>query len=235
MEANPGMTSMRTPQHLLVRAQDDDSPLYLADGEGADDLSRFTRSLPLDDLGLGLTDALADRLTSWSRARPGGGSESRPTLRRHAEQGLEVAQALARCLGPQWVVRYWDDAYATDKFVCWGCRRLHWSLDEHDTPPYPLRITVEGEYKWHSLRAEGFGDFAPDDPAAGLDLSDELVADLYRWAADFDAGMEQYLNDRDDAKDDARRGELDLRGRDLAERVAREAGPARTVTYGGLA
>ncbi|WP_326667860.1 hypothetical protein [Streptomyces canus] len=47
--------------------------------------------------------------------------------------------------------------------------------------------------------------------------------------------MEQYLNDRDDAKDDARRGELDLRGRDLAERVAREAGPARTVTYGGLA
>lgn len=81
----------------------------------------------------------------------------------------------------------------------------------------------------------GFGDFAPDDPTAGLDLSDELVADLYRWAADFNAGMEQYLNDRDDAKDDARRGELDLRGRDLAERVAREAGPARTVTYGGLA
>ncbi|MET9791711.1 hypothetical protein [Streptomyces canus] len=229
------MTSMRASRHLLVRAQGDDSPLYLADQEGAENLSLFTRSVPLDDPGLGLTASLAEQLTSWSRTRPVGGSASRRTLRRYAKQGLEVAQTLARYLGPQWVVRYWDDAYATDKFVCWGCRRLHWSLDAHDTPPYPLRITVEGEYKWHPLRAEGFGDFAPDDPAAGLDLSDELVVDLYRWAADFDGGMEQYLNDRDDTKDDARRGELDLRGRDLAERVAREAGPARTVTYGGLA
>ncbi|MFK4102657.1 hypothetical protein ACI2L1_21750 [Streptomyces sp. NPDC019531] len=228
------MTWTPAPRHLLVRAQGDDSPLYLADDEGDDDLSRFTRSVPPDDPVLGLTDSLADRLTSWSRARPGAGA-SRQNLRRHAKRGLEVAQALARYLGPQWVVRYWDDAYATDKFVCWGCRRLHWSLDEHDTPPYPLRITVEGEYKWHPLRAGGFGDFAPDDPTAGLDLSDELVADLYKWAADFNAGMEQYLNDRDDVRDDERRRELDLRGRDLAARVAREAGPARTVTYGGLA
>ncbi|MFI6442443.1 hypothetical protein [Streptomyces sp. NPDC050759] len=229
------MTSMRTSRHLLVRARGDDSPLYLADEEGAEDLSRFTRSVPPDDPCLGLTESLAEQLTSWSRERPGGGAASRQSLRRYAKQGLEVAQALARYLGPQWVVRYWDDAYDTEKFVCWGCRRLHWFLYEHDTPPYPLRITVEGEYKWHPLRAEGFGDFAPDDPTAGLDLSDELVADLYGWAADFDAGMEQCLKDRDDAKDDARRRELDLRGRDLAERVAREAGPARTVTYGGLA
>jgi hypothetical protein len=64
---------------------------------------------------------------------------------------------------------------------------------------------------------------------------EELVADLCRWAAGFDAGMEQYLNDRDDVRDDERRRELDLRGRGLAARVAREAGPARTVTYGGLA
>ncbi|MER7568414.1 hypothetical protein ACGFWE_15505 [Streptomyces sp. NPDC048523] len=203
------MTWTPAPCHVLVRAQGDDSPLYLADEEGADALSRFTRSVALDDPGLGLTESLADRLTSWSRARPGGGSATRQTVRRHAKQGLEAAQALARYLGPQWVVRYWDDAYGTDKLVCWGCRRLHWSLEEHDTPPYPLRITVEAEYKWYPLRAEGCGDFA--------------------------AGMEQYLNDRDDAKDDARRGELDRWGRDLAERVAREAGPARTVTYGGLA
>jgi len=229
------MTSMRAPRHLLVRARGDASPLYRLGGEDDEDLSRFTRSVPLDDPGLGLTGALADRLTSWARARPGEGPVSRRNQRAHAKWGLEVAQALARYLGPQWVVRYWDDAYDTGKFVCWGCRRLHWSLDEHDTPPYPLRITVEGEYKWHPLRAEGFGDFAPDDPAAGLDLSDELVADLYRWVADFDAGMEQYLKDRDDANDDARRRELDLRGRDLAERMAREAGPAKTVTYGGLA
>lgn len=228
------MTWDPAPRHLLVRARGDDSPLYLADDEGDHDLTRFTRSVPLDDPVFGLTESLAGRLAAWARARPGAGA-SRQSLRRHAKQGLEVAQALARYLGPQWVVRYWDDAYETDKFVCWGCRRLHWSLDEHDAPPYPLHITVEGEYKWHPLRAEGFGDFAPDDPTAGLDLSDELVADLYRWAADFNAGMEQYLRDRDDARDDERRRELDLRGRDLAARVAREAGPARTVTYGGLA
>lgn len=228
------MTWDPAPRHLLVRARGGDSPLYLADDEGDDDLTRFTRSVPLDDQVLGLTEHLAGRLASWSRARPGAGA-SRQNLRRHAKQGLEVAQALARYLGPQWVVRYWDDAYDTDKFVCWGCRRLHWSLDEHDAPPYPLHITVEGEYKWHPLRAEGFGDFAPDDPTAGLDLSDELVADLYRWAADFNAGMELYLKDRDEVGDDERRRELDLRGRDLAARVAREAGPARTVTYGGLA
>ncbi|WP_326667859.1 hypothetical protein [Streptomyces canus] len=161
------MTSMRASRHLLVRAQGDDSPLYLADEEGAENVSRFTRSLPLDDPGLGLTASLAEQLTSWSRTRPVGGSASRQTMRRYAKQGLEVAQTLARYLGPQWVVRYWDDAYATDKFVCWGCRRLHWSLDAHDTPPYPLRITVEGEYKWHPLRADGFGDFAPDDPPPG--------------------------------------------------------------------
>ncbi|MFI1052386.1 hypothetical protein [Streptomyces griseoruber] len=182
-----------------------------------------------------MSEPLSDRLASWSRARPAAGFASHQPLRTHAKQGLETAQALARHLGPQWVVRYWDEARATMKFVCWGCRRLHWSLDEHDTPPFPLRITVEGEYKWYPLRAEGFGDFAPDDPAAGLDLSDELIADLYTWAADFNAGMEQYLKDRDDGKDDARRQELDLRGKDLAARVAREAGPGRTVTYGGLA
>ncbi|MFF1721047.1 hypothetical protein [Streptomyces sviceus] len=227
------MTWTQPPRQLLVRAQGDDTPLYFPDDD--EDLSRFTRSVPLDVPELGLTESLADRLASWSRARPVGGSASRQTLRRHAKQGLEAAQALARHLGPQWMVRYWDDAHGTDKFVCWGCARLHWSLDEHDTPPYPLRITVEGEYRWYPLRAEGLGDFAPDDPTAGLDLSDGLVADLYRWAADFDAGMEQYLKDRDDAKDDERRGALDLRGRDLAARVAREAGPARTVTYGGLA
>ncbi|MFJ4198057.1 hypothetical protein ACIP2Y_00240 [Streptomyces sviceus] len=226
---------MRAPRHLLVRARGDTSPLYLPGGEDDEDFSRFTRSVPLDDPGLGLTESLVDRLTSWARARPGEGPVPRRNQRAHAKRGLEVAQALARHLGPRWAVRYRNDAYATDTFVCWGCRRLHWSRDEHDTPPYPLRVTVEGEYRWHPLRAEGFGDFAPDDPAAGLDLSDELVADLYRWAADFDAGMEQYLRDRDEVKDDARRRELDLRGRALAARVAREAGPARAVTYGGLA
>src|SRR3954453_16367087 len=105
--SEPRMTSMRAPHHLLVRAQGDDSLLYLPDEEGTEDLSRFTRSVPLDDPWLGLTEFLGEQLTSWSRARPLRGSESRQTVRRRAKQGLEVAQALARYLGPQWVVRYW--------------------------------------------------------------------------------------------------------------------------------
>ncbi|MEV7130136.1 hypothetical protein [Streptomyces sp. NPDC093260] len=152
------------------------------------------------------------------------------------KQGLEAARSLARHLGPLWVVRYWDEGHGAAKFVCWGCDRLHWALDAHGTPPHhPLSITVVGEYKWPPLRAEGFGDFAADDPAAALGLSGELVADLYAWAADFDAGMELWLKDRDDEADDARREELDRRGRALTERVARELAPGRTVTYGGLA
>ncbi len=149
-------------------------------------------------------------------------------------RGLVLAQSLAARLGPRWVVRYWDGAYDTVKFVCWGCRRLHWSLDEHGTPSFPVRVTVEAEYKWYPLRADGFGDFAPDDSTAVMHLSEGLVADLYQWAKDFDTGMERYLRDRDDAADDVRRGELDLRGQELAERIARELGPARQVTYGVL-
>ncbi|MFF7766574.1 hypothetical protein ACFZC7_08630 [Streptomyces massasporeus] len=34
----------------------------------------------------------------------------------------------------------------------------------------------------HPLRAEGFAGFAPDDPAAGLRLPDDLVGAFRRWA-----------------------------------------------------
>ncbi|MEU6481409.1 hypothetical protein ABZ858_31970 [Streptomyces sp. NPDC047017] len=231
-------SSAAAPRHLLVRAAGDgDSPLLAAQDpeSGSDDLSGLTAPLPLDDPSLGLPGRLADRLSAWSRARPATGSAAREDVRRHAAEGLSAAQALARHLGPSWVVRYRDESHGTAKFLCWGCDRLHWSGDAHGTPPHPLALTVLGEYKWSPLRAEGFGDFAPDDPAAGLTLSDALVAELYTWSKDIDASMERYLNDRDEEADDARREELDRRGRSLAERVAHEAGPDRTVTYGGLA
>ncbi|MFI6765403.1 hypothetical protein [Streptomyces sp. NPDC050355] len=43
------------------------------------------------------------------------------------------------------------------------------------------------------------------------------------------------MKERDEDRDDARRRELDRRGKELAERVARELGPGRTVTYAGPA
>lgn len=47
--------------------------------------------------------------------------------------------------------------------------------------------------------------------------------------------MEVYLKDRNERADDVRREELDQRGRALADRVAGELAPGRTVVYGGLA
>ncbi|ARF53503.1 hypothetical protein [Streptomyces gilvosporeus] len=222
-------------RHLLVRAQGDRSPLYeLYAGLSADG-GDFTSSVPADDPDVDLADDVARGLVSWSTARPPGGFASRPQLRQHVEQGLTLAQAVAKHLGPAWVVRYWDEQHQAAQFVCWGCQRLDRTLDAHGDPPHPLRIVVVGEYKWFPLRAEGFGDFAPDDPAAALGLSDELIGDLYGWSADFDANMELYLKERDEDRDDARRRELARRGEELAERVARELGPGRTVTYAGLA
>lgn len=227
------MTWQQAPRRLFVRAYGDESPLYGPGDE--EDLSRRIGSFPLDAPELGLTDSLADRLTSWSRARTGTGTTSPQNLRRHAKQGLELARALARYLGPQWTVWYRDDARATDTLVCWGCGGPHQPLDEHDSPPYPLHVIVEGEFKWYPLRADGFGDFAPDDPVAGLDLSDELVTALYSWARDIDDTLNRELRDRVDGKyDDAWQRLFDT-GWDLARRVAHELGPARKVTYKGLA
>ncbi|MEV0276368.1 hypothetical protein AB0I22_08300 [Streptomyces sp. NPDC050610] len=223
------------PRHLLVRAQGDRSPLYASNDGLFADTSGFVRNVPVDHPALGLTHGdLARQLTTWSESRPPVGSAARPALREHVKKGLETAQAPARYLGPTWAVRYWDERHGTTKFACWGCLRPHWTLDPHDSPRHPLHITVEGEYKWHPLRAEGFGDFAPDDQAAALGLSEELVADLYAWAAEIDAAMETWLRNRDDAELEAAYERLRGDGSQLAERLGRELGPGRTVTYRGL-
>ncbi|MEW2302218.1 hypothetical protein AB0958_19940 [Streptomyces sp. NPDC006655] len=228
------MTPDSDPRHLLVRAGSGPSPLYTTDTGAIADIPDFTRQVPLDDPGLNLPGELADRLRTWNQAYPPGGFTDRPALRKHVKRGLETAQLLARHLGPVWVVRYWDEQHRTAKFLCWGCDRLHWTADAHGTPPHPLRVVVEGEYKWLPLRAEGFGDFAPDDPAAALGLSDDLVAALYQWAKDIDATMERWLKDRDDTERETTYARLDGVGRQLTERVARELGPGRTVAYGGI-
>ncbi|MFI6494538.1 hypothetical protein [Streptomyces sp. NPDC050564] len=205
------------------------------EGGTYEDIDAFTRNVPLDDSGLGLPEDLADALHSWSLSRPSGGSVSRPDVRKRVKLGLVAAQRLARHLGPSWAVRYWDERHSTSNRVCWGCDRLHWKHDSHSTPPHPVHITVEGEYKFGPLRSNGFGDFAPDDPAAALHLPDELVAGLYAWAAGIDNTLNLDVRDREDGKYDAEWQRLFREGMELARRVAHELGPARTVTYKGLA
>lgn len=201
------------PRPLLVRAQDD--------------------AWALDDF-VELPDALTDRLHSWSQARPRGGFTSRPALRGHVAEGLDVARALAKHLGPEWAVRYWDERHRTEKSVCWGCGRANLTPDAHGTPPHPVHITVQAEYRWCPLRADGFGDFAPDDPVAALDLSDDLVADLNAWSQAHKAAIDGWLDDRDDAREQAAMERLWREGELLTARVARALHPGRTVTYGGV-
>ncbi|MEV6719391.1 hypothetical protein AB0M94_00575 [Streptomyces xanthochromogenes] len=229
------MTITSEPGHLLVRATGQSSPLYILDGANAAGFDGPTRNTALDDPELALSARLVQELAEWSRVWAAQGTASPKELRARQKRGLELARSVAVHLGSLWVVRYWDEGHSTTKFVCWQCPRLHWSAYAHTSPPVPLCLTVEGEYGWLPLRAEGVEDFAPDDPAFGLDLSDELVADLYQWSDDIDANMELYLQERDEDSDSARRGELEQRGERLTERLAYELGPEKTATYRGLA
>ncbi|WP_405602223.1 hypothetical protein OG741_27390 [Streptomyces sp. NBC_01410] len=228
--------TLEEPRHVLVQARGEPSALYEPEDPGAyEDLRAFTRNVPLDEHRLVLPADLADSLRSWSLSRPPAGFASRPDLRKHVKQGLAVAQRLARQLGPSWSVRYWDECLRTAKWVCWGCDRLHWERDSHGAPPHPVDITVEGEYKFGPLRSDGFGDFFPDDPAAALALSDGLVAGLYAWAESIDTTLNLDLRDREEGKYDLEWERLFHEGMELARRVAHELGPARKVTYRGLA
>ncbi|MGW3630294.1 hypothetical protein ACWD7F_09050 [Streptomyces sp. NPDC005122] len=227
---------LEEPRDLLVQARGEPSPLYEWEVPGAyEDLGAFTRNVPLDDGRLDLPAELADALRSWSLSRPPEGFTSRPELRKHVRQGLAVTRRLAGRLGPSWPVRYWDERHRTAKWVCRRCDRLHGERDSHGTPAYPVDLTVEGEFRFAPLRADGFGDFFPDDPAAGLNLSGELVAGLYAWAKGIDTTVNLDLRDRVEGKYDGEWERLFRLGEDLAGRVAHELGPGRTVTYRGLA
>ncbi|GAA0631816.1 hypothetical protein GCM10009535_04260 [Streptomyces thermocarboxydovorans] len=216
------------PAQLLIRAQGDASPLYATDAGPLPRIEDFTRSLPVTAEELGLPEELAHRLTEWNRARPAGGFEDRARLRKHVKQGLETARAVAQHLGPLWTVRFWDERRQDEKFLCWGCDQFHWTIDAHGTPPHPLDITVEGEYGLYPLHAEGLGSFAPDDPAAGLRLTEDLVSAFYEWKQAIETTLVE-------DGDDERWRELFRRGKELSERLAHELGPARTVTYRGIA
>jgi hypothetical protein len=223
------------PRHLLVRAGRDAFPLYEPREDGIpEDTEAFTWIVPLDDPRLGLSQELAGKLSVWSASRPPNGFASRPDLRKHVKQGLAAARRLARDLGPSWAVRYWDEQHRTAKWVCWGCDRLSWERDSHGTPPHPVHITVEGEYLYGPLRADGFGDFAPEDPVAALYLSHNLVSGLAAWAQSINTTLNRQLQDRQDGKYDGEWQRLFHEGMGLAQRLARELGPARTVTYIGL-
>ncbi|WP_407547605.1 hypothetical protein QOM21_01180 [Streptomyces sp. Pv4-95] len=224
------------PRYLLVRAQSEPSPLYESYDFGTyEDIGTFTVNVPLDDSALSLSEDLTHALRSWSLSRPPSGFAAGPDLREQVEQGLVVAQRLAAHLGPSWAVRYWDELRDTPKWVCWACDCLHWERDSHGAPPHPVDLTVEGEFQFGPLRSEGFGDFFPDDPAAALNLSDGLVAALYRWADEIDTTLNLDIRDRVEGKYDDAWQRLFHEGRDLARQVARELGPGRTVIYKGLA
>ncbi|MGW3010934.1 hypothetical protein ACWC9R_19185 [Streptomyces sp. NPDC001219] len=233
-------TAFAEPRPLLVRARSEPSPLYAPPGPAAYPGNEaraepFTDGVPLDDAALALPDDLIATLRSWSLSRPPDGFGSRAELRTHAAQGLAAAQRLARHLGPSWAVCHWDERRRTTAWVCWGCPRLHWERDSHGTPPHPVDLVVEGEFRFGPLRSDGFGDFFPDDPAAALDLSDALVAAFHAWAEEIDSTLNLALRDRVEGRYDATWQRLFHEGRALAGRLAHELGPARTVTYKGLA
>ncbi|MGW0867725.1 hypothetical protein [Streptomyces sp. NPDC002611] len=222
--------SDKQPDQLLMRARGDASPLCTTDAGPVARAEHFTRTLPVDDDTLGLPDEVARKLTEWNRSRPLDGFTARPALRKHVRQGREIAGLVAKHLGPGWSVRFWDERHRDEKVACWGCDRLHWTVDAHGPPPppHPLAVTVEGEYGLYPLHAEGFGSFAPDDPAAGLRLPHDLVAAFHRWAKEIETTLMA------DGDDDAWQ-RLFQEGRELSQRLARELGPARTVTYRGIA
>lgn len=128
------LRNVATDKCLDLRKLDKSYNSALWSCNGGDGQTFFTHNVPLGDAELGLPESLADQLASWSQTRPPEGSSSRSAFRQYAKQGLKVAQLVARHLGPLWVVRYWDDGLGSAKFVCWGCDRLHWSRDAHDTP-----------------------------------------------------------------------------------------------------
>ncbi|MHC5903633.1 hypothetical protein ACVNF4_06920 [Streptomyces sp. S6] len=165
----------------------------------------YEYDVPLDDARLTLPDDLAEALRS-------------PDLR--------AAQRLARYLGPGWEVRYGEGV-----LLCWGCERVH----GEEGARHPQDLVVKGEFKCPPLRAEGFGEFFPDDPVAAVEVPREL-SDVFRaWARGIDVALDQWTRDRLDFAYEVECERLFKEGRGLAERLAKYVGAGRRVTYLGLA
>ncbi|PWG11118.1 hypothetical protein DF268_23275 [Streptomyces sp. V2] len=209
---------------ILVRARGGDSPLWGVLGFG---VSRFEDayvfSVPVDDDRLGLGADLVEALRGWGAGGAGGFGD-----------GLALARWVAREVGDSWGVWWWDDVRGEGRRVCWGCEKFY---DQHDEgrPPHPVHLVVEGEFGYAPLRAEGFGDFLPGDLVGALGLSEGLAEALGAWARDVDAAVNLWLRDREDRAYEEVCERLYREGLGLAERVAREVGGGRTVTYKGLA
>ncbi|WP_151478509.1 SMI1/KNR4 family protein [Streptomyces albicerus] len=130
------------PRQILVRAQGDASPLYVADAGPWPGIGDFTRSVPAESLGF--PEATTDQLMAWSKDRPGSSS----ALRQHVREGVGIAQRVARNLGRAWAVRYWDERHNTAKFVCWDCLHLHFTPYSHravEASERVIRLVRENE------------------------------------------------------------------------------------------
>ncbi|MFJ7176926.1 hypothetical protein ACIQXA_11080 [Streptomyces massasporeus] len=108
------------PEHLLIRARGDTSPLYTTDAGALGGVEEFTRAVPVDDDALALPGEVARKLTEWNANRPAGGFEIRPALRKHVRQGWAIARLMAQHLGPGRAVRFWDERHRGAKLACRG-------------------------------------------------------------------------------------------------------------------
>ena len=165
-----------------------------------------------DDPRLGLSHDVAEAVRAWC-VTPGDGKRGVT-----AALGFRVAAEL----GPGWALSCHDELHGSTHLVCWQCGAFHWYLKPHPVRQLPRVLQVRGQYAHGPLRAEGFGDFAPDDPTAGLQLTPGLVDDFYAWSQAVRRQAEYGTPDGP---------ELDVRGAVLADRLATELGHGWTVEY----
>lgn len=165
-----------------------------------------------DDPGLALSQDVAEAVRAWC-ATPGDGKRGVT-----AALGFRVAAEL----GPEWALSCHDELHGSTHLVCWQCGAFHWYSKPHPVRQLPRVLQVRGQYAHGPLRAEGFGDFAPDDPTAGLQLSPGLVDDFYAWSQAVGRQAEYGTPDGPD---------LDAKGVALTSRLASELGCDWTVEY----
>jgi hypothetical protein len=165
-----------------------------------------------DDPGLALSHDVAEAVRVWC-ATPGDG-----------KRGITVSLGfrVAAELGPGWTLSCHDEVHGGTHLVCWQCGGFHWRDRPHPVPVLPRVLQVKGQYAHWPLRAEGVGDFAPDDPTTGLELSAGLVDDFYAWSQAVGRQAEYGTPDGPD---------LDAKGAVLAGRLATELGHGWTVEY----